>query len=311
MVWALSAAAIAVILIFAFLNSPKRKAIALSFSAMHAHRRRDWVAAGRFYRESHDAASKLKEPGKSRLESQIEIQWAGVLHRQGKLREAEDLIRRGLSKAKAARIREFEIAQGYLCWGDVCADEGRYREAEDHYRKALEGDERGGNLAGTIFDLQRLGDSLIHQERRVEAEEILSRAMVLETQVVHAQLANEGKNPAQHPVISMSLPDVHFCREQYEDARRLYREKVNFWEKQVTRPDNVDLGRLQMRLAFAEARTGHSEEAIEMFSRAEATFTREWGERHPKAVLAGEAKAQLVGARSLVALAPKAAGERS
>jgi len=308
MIWILAGAA-ALILLCVFFLSAKRHVVSLGRSAVHAYTKGDWAAAGKFFRDAHDAAAKLKDPLKSRLESQIKIQWAAVLHRQGKMRDAEDLIRYGLSKAKASGIPEFEVAQGYLRWGDLCADEGRYQEAEGHYRKALEGDERSGNLGGTIFDLQRLGDSLIHQERRAEAEEIINRAIKLETQVVHAQLVSEGKNPAQHPVISMSMPDLHFCREQYEDARRLYREKVGFWEKQVTRPDNVDVGRLQMRLALAEARTGHSAEAIEMYTRAEATFAREWGERHPKAVLAREAKAQLMSARSLASLAPKLAAE--
>jgi len=276
--------------------------MARGFSAMHARQRRNWPLAAKFYQEGHEAAGKLKDPTRSQLESQIEIQWASVLHRQGKMREAEELIRRGISKAKGAALPEFQVAQGYVCWGDLCADESRYLEAEDHYRKALEGDEKSGNLGGTVFDLQRLGDSLIHQERRAEAEEIINRAIALESQVVHAQLACEGKNPAEHAVISMSLPDLHFCREQYEDARRLYREKVNFWEKQVTHPDNIDVGRLQMRLALSEARTGHAEEAIEMYTRAEATFAREWGERHPKAALAREAKAKLLSSRSLASL---------
>jgi hypothetical protein len=104
-------------------------------------------------------------------------------------------------------------------------------------------------------------------------------------------MVREGKNPAEHHVISWSLPDLHFCREQYEDARRLYREKVEFWEKSVTRPDNIDLGHLQMRLAVCEERTGHRDAAIEMYTRAASTFAREWGEEHPKTVAARERKA--------------------
>ena len=107
-------------------------------------------------------------------------------------------------------------------------------------------------------------------------------------------LVRQGKNPATHSVISMSMPDLHFCRQQYEDARRLYQEKVAFWEKQVTRPDNIDVGHLQMRLALSEAKTGHRAEAIEMYTRAESTFQREWCEGHPKAVAAHAAKAAFV-----------------
>ena len=88
----------------------------------------------------------------------------------------------------------------------------------------------------------------------------------------------------------MSMPDLYFCREQYDDARRLYREKVEYWEKQVTRPDNINVGHLQMRLAFSEARTGSVAAAFEMYARAEATFQREWCGLHPKVTAARMAK---------------------
>jgi hypothetical protein len=50
-----------------------------------------------------------------------------------------------------------------------------------------------------------------------------------------------------------------------------------------------------MRLAFAEARTGHVADAIEYYSRAEATYAREWCEGHPKALAARHAKTTLTG----------------
>ena len=293
MLWIVAAVAV-VILLFVFINSPRRLVVALSRAALHCCARKDWTAAANFYRQGYDTAGKLKEPLKSRIQAQIEISWASLLHRQGKMREAEDLFRQGFSKATVeSRQEHILVHQGYLCWGGLCTDEGRYHDAEVHYRQALEGDEKCGNLAGSIFDMQRLADSLIRQERRDEAEEVIHRAIALETRVVHDQLVRQGKNPAEHPVISMSLPDLHFCREQYEDARRLYQEKVAFWERQVTRPDNIDVGHLQMRLALAEARTGHRAEAVEMYTRAESTFQREWCEGHPKAVAAGRAMAAL------------------
>jgi tetratricopeptide (TPR) repeat protein len=294
MFWIIAVVVVA-ILVFLFLNTKVHKALALIRAAVLARNQKNWPMAAKFYRESHDMAAGLHEPLKSKVQSQIEIEWASLLHRQGKMREAEALFRQGFSKANVTCRREHIVVyQGYLCWGDLCADEGRHHDAELQYRKALEGDEKSENLAGMIFDLQRLADSLIRQERREEAEEVIQRAIALETRVIHEQLVRQGKNPAQHPVISMSLPDLHFCRGQYEDARRLYQEKVAFWEKQVTRPDNVDVGHLQMRLALSEARTGHRAEAIEMYSRAESTFQREWCEGHPKAVAAREAKAALV-----------------
>jgi len=295
MLWIVAVAA-AVILLFIFLNSPARLAIALTRTAMHARNRKDWTRAAKFYREALATAARLKDPLKSRIEGQIQIQFASLLYRQGRMRDAEDLFRQGYSKVEVpANYREYQVAQqGFLYWGDLYTDEGRHYEAELQYRKALEGDERTGNLGMTIFDLQRLSDSLILQERRQDAEEVINKTIALETRVIHESLIRQGKNPAEHPVISMNMPDLHFCREQYEDARRLYREKVEYWERQVTRPDNIDVGRLQMRLALAEAQTGHRAEALEMYTRAESTFQREWCEEHPKAAAAREMKTTLM-----------------
>jgi tetratricopeptide (TPR) repeat protein len=295
MIW-IAVAVVVVILLFVFVRSPVRLVYALLRAAMLSRERKDWETAARLYRQAHDVAGKLKGPSlRSKLQGKVEVLWASLLHRQGKMREADEMFRQGFSKVHVGSRRESMLVyHGYLSWGDLCTDEGRYHDAEVHYRQALAGDEKGGNIGGTIFDMQRLSDALIRQERREEAEEVIHRAIALETRVVHENLVRQGKNPATHSVISMSMPDLHFCRQQYEDARRLYQEKVAFWEKQVTRPDNIDVGHLQMRLALSEAKTGHRAEAIEMYTRAESTFQREWCEGHPKAVAAHAAKAAFV-----------------
>ena len=296
MLWALGAVVVAA-LAFAFINRPARLARTLSSAAHHACGKKDWAAAAKFLRLGHEEAGKMQEPLKSRMEAVIEIQWAAVLYRQGQIGEAEDMVRQGLVKGRRALPPESPVLlQGELIWGDLCTDEGRHPEAEQHYRKVLEADEECGNLAAVIFNLQRLADSLIHQGRRIEAEAEIHRAIVVETRVVCQQLLSRGKNPAEHPVISMNQPDLHFCREEYEEARRLYREKVEFWEAQPACPEQIDLGRLQMRLALAEARTGHLAEAIEVYTRAELTLQREWCEQHPKVAAARLARAALISA---------------
>ena len=290
---------IAALLVLLFVGMPTRRAIALTIAAQRACKRRDYQTAARNFRDAHATAGKLREPKKSLIESQIEIAWATLLYRQSKLAEAEDMLRRGFSRTRTAGCYP-RMKPAYVVWGDLCVDQGRHIEAEGHFRTALEGEEQIGNKAGMIFDLQRLGDSLIRQGRREEAEEVLNRAIVLETEVVHAQMARQGKEPGTQRIIAWSLPDLHFCREQYEDARKLYSEKVEYWEKSVTRPDNIDLGHLQMRLAMSDERTGHRAEAIEMYTRAEQTFVREWGDGHPKIAAARQARAALLGENAAV-----------
>lgn len=297
MVWIILAA-IALTGIVIFWNSPTRKTSTLTLLAERELKRRDWPAADRLFRDALEIAHTMGEPGRSRAQALIEIESAESQYCQCRVREAEDLLRKGLAKAGTCyRKGDGLVQHGYLLWGDLCTDEQRYSEAENHYRKALEGDEHTGNTAMMIFDLQRLGDALIRQQRREEAREVIERAIALETSVVHQQLEREGKNAGEFRITSMSMPDLHFCREQYDDARRLYREKVEYWEKQVTRPDNIDVGHLQMRLAFSEAQTGNVTAAIEMYARAESTLQREWGELHPKVAAARMAKeAVLAGA---------------
>jgi tetratricopeptide (TPR) repeat protein len=284
-IWILGVVTVAV-LFFIFINRPARLAASLATAAVHAFGRRDWAAAAKLFGHSYETAGLLKEPMKSRMECQIEMRWAAILYRQGQLSEAEDMLRRGLVTARQHFPSETtELVQASLMWGDICADQERHPEAEEHYRKVLEDEERRGNLAGEVFALQRLGDCFLRQGRRDEAEEAIHRAIGIETQVVREQMAATGQDPAS-PVISMNQPDLHFCRGEYEDARRLYREKVEFWGRQAVRPAAIELGRLQMRLAEAEARTQHAAEAAEMFAAAEATFQYEWCEGHPKAAAA-------------------------
>ena len=293
MYWIAGVVAVIALLYLWWIKSPVATAVALAKAGARARDRKDWPAVVKFCREAHAVAEQLAEPVKTKLEAPIEIEWAAALYRLGRMSEAEELFRRGFSRARATGM---DGAQNpaYLIWGDLCADEGRHPEAEQHYRTALEGAERAGNLGMMIFDLQRIGDSLVRQGRTSEAEEVINRAIALETRVVHEQMIREGKNPAEHHVISWSMPDLLFCRAQYEEARNVYREKVAFWEKSVTRPDNIDLGRLQMRLAAAEARTGHRAEAIEMYARAEATYAREWCENHPRVAEARAARTELI-----------------
>ena len=144
------------------------------------------------------------------------------------------------------------------------------------------------------FDSQRLGHALIVQSRRDEAAAVLEHCAEIETRIVHEQLVREGKDPGTKQIISMSLPDIHFCRERWLEARPLYEEKVSHWEDCVTRPDNIDLGHLKVRLAACQSNSGDPSAAIGTCRRAVSTFEREWSAGHPKVAVAQAALAQLL-----------------
>jgi tetratricopeptide (TPR) repeat protein len=291
--WAIAAAIVA-LLIYRFLSEPSRKVKVRCFSALHACNRKNWKLAAKFYSEAYEIAHRLKEPLRSKMESEIEVQWARVLYRQGDLRAAEDMVSTGLSKGERYFASESEmLLQARLCWGDLCMDEGRYSEAEAHYRKALESDESSDNLAGMIFDLERLSTCLIQQVRQAEAELAIECAITVETRHAREFAFAHGVDPDQYLLTPTSLAKLHFCREQYEDARRLYRAQIEHWETVAKRPDNIDLGELHIQLALAEARTGHFEEAFDAYEKAAAEFEREWCAEHPKVIAVRNAKETL------------------
>jgi len=180
MIWAL-VAGVAAILVLIFILNPARNAIRLTLAAAYARRRGDAALEENLYRQAVDVAAKLKEPLRSKIEGHVEIQWGGLNYRKGQLREAEDLIRRGLVKASISTQREYAVVQeGYIQWGDLCVDQGRYYDAEEHYRQALENDEKTGNVAGIRFELQKIGDVLIRQGRKEDADELVQRAAALD-----------------------------------------------------------------------------------------------------------------------------------
>jgi hypothetical protein len=134
---------------------------------------------------------------------------------------------------------------------------------------------------------------LIHQGRRAEAELVIEDAITLETRHAREFAASRGLDPDWSLLTPTSLPKLHFCREQYEDARRLYRAQVEQWEKAAKGPDNIGLGEMLIQLAQAEVRTGHLEEAIAAYEQAAAKFESGWCQGHPRAIAARKAKAAL------------------
>jgi len=271
MIWALAVIAIGAIAFFIWMNRPSRLVITLSSAADGATNKKDWAGAAKLLKLAREKATTLKDPLCSTMTAVIELQWGTMLYRQGKFEEAEELLRQGLVKARAGLPPGANVLMyGDVAWGDLCTDSGRHEEAEQHYRRVLHVNEDRGNIGGAIFDLQRVADCLIRQERRIEALCEIRRGLEMEAKIVKGD------------PVSMVQPDLVFCREEYEEARKLYRAKAEMWEREGNVPDMIDLGRLYLRLAVSEARTGHTAEANEAFAQAEKAYQRTLAEDHPK-----------------------------
>src|ERR1700756_4611476 len=115
MAWTVAAIVAVLFLLALFVRTPMRRAVALTIAAQRACKRFDFEAAAKLFREARDAAGRLPEPRKALLESQIEIAWATLLYRQGKMSEAEDLLRRGFSHTRAAGCYP-QMRPAYTVW---------------------------------------------------------------------------------------------------------------------------------------------------------------------------------------------------
>ncbi|MCC6364226.1 MAG: tetratricopeptide repeat protein [Bryobacterales bacterium] len=307
--------AVAVLLLLRF-RSPKHQWSAAAKRAGAAFDRRDWLDAERHCRVCLSIAMMLEEPARAMYEGHSLMQLAHALYRLGRMREAESTLRQALPRLRASFTGGHPgISAGHALWGDLCMDQGRYPEAEQQYERAVAADEQIGNIGMMIFALQRLGEVLIQQARWNDAEEVIDRCVKLEVQVLRDELRRTGEQPDGSQILSMSLPDLYFSQRRFEDATRVYQQKVDYWEHTHVRPDSIDLGRLQTRLGIAQAMTGHYEGSVEMLRRAAETYRREWSADHPRVAVSlarlavvlerahrgDEARAAAQGARELLA----------
>ncbi|MBS1855994.1 MAG: hypothetical protein JST11_11560 [Acidobacteria bacterium] len=293
MIWAI-AAAVAILLIHLFLNQPSRKSRALCYSAMRAGKRGNWTLAANFCAEAHATAGKLKEPARSRMQALVDIQWAHVLHRQGRLAEAREKIERGIADTERLFAAPPGILAGaYLWWGDLCMDLNLHQDAEAHYRHAFEDDVARDNLLGIISDLQRLADCLLSLDRRADAEPVIERAIAAEIRQTRELAAARGHKFDEHRITPLSASRLHLCRGEYDDACRVYRFQIERWCTPKNRPNNIDPGLMYLQLAVAEERAGRFEEAARAYEEAASAFERDWCPGHPRALAARDALASL------------------
>jgi hypothetical protein len=139
MVWLIAAGVVLVLVLVVLHKAPVHLIRTINKAAILACQQNDWGTVSNYYREGHEVAGKLLEPRKSKFLWLIELQWASVLHRLGKMREADEMFRSGFAKATVTGRRDdLLIPPAHLDYGDLCTDEGRHCDAERHYRKALE-----------------------------------------------------------------------------------------------------------------------------------------------------------------------------
>ena len=260
-----------------------RRFVVLLKRAHGAFAARSWHRAEALYRQ----ALAIAQDPKSNYDRHCKVQLARIRYRLGDLAEAESLFQHALTDwvAKAPRVWD-DLCSGHVTWGQLCLDQGRYEEAQAHVQEAVQLRRKQGDDGGLITELQTLGDVFLCQGKYEEAERIITQCTDLEKKIIHQSLLRQGKNPANATMISMSQPDLYFSQRRWQEALQVYEQKVVHWERQLTRPDNVDLGHLKMRLAAVLEHLGETAKAAETYRRAEESFRLDWTDAHPRVALA-------------------------
>jgi tetratricopeptide (TPR) repeat protein len=213
---------------------------------------------------------------------------AEALYGRGRLDEASSLVKRAIELfADCFPAGHPEIARAYSLHGELCLDRGEYAQAQRCFQHALAEDQRISNQARMLFTMQRLTEALLLQGNQPRALAIAEDCAVLERVFMEDIECSE-------PYVAMSLPGLSFCQGDWETARRLYREKVDFFECFSGDIPGVDTGQYQMRLAAACEGAGDPAEAAGFYQAAAATYQRSLAEDHPRVAIALVRSARLL-----------------
>jgi len=130
-----------------------------------------------------------------------------------------------------------------------------------------------------IFPLQRLADALLEQENtRGRRPTVIEHCVEIEK----VFLASKHAGQNQPTAISMTAPTRALCEAISLPTRRLYDEKVRFFESSAANSSGIDVMRYQLHLAEAQQGQGNVEKArgdtYLRLCRAEKLF----GPQHPR-----------------------------
>lgn len=240
-------------------------------------RRARWAIEQRRYREAEglllDALRLSNHPTR---QAAAFVALGETMHRLGRFPEADRYLRSALAAMEAIfPDGHFEIGRAFALRGELEIDQGDYAEAQRCFQHALAEDERLGNQARRLFTLQRLGEVVWRQGNEARALALAERCLSLERDFMNEVSPRLGRQ-----YILMSLPDVRFCQGEWDDARRLYQEKVEHFERFAA--PGIDVGHYQWRLAAALEKVGDGAGAARFYRRSAETYRRSFCADHPR-----------------------------
>jgi CHAT domain-containing protein/tetratricopeptide (TPR) repeat protein len=231
----------------------------------------------------------LDAQGNPVVSAALRASLGGTLQYLGRLSEAEEVLRQGLSLIDRAPPRQsapesgdpvatkFDLLNNL---GNVLQSQGRYHEAEDMLRRALAVYEnRPANVSGTMA-MTNLGLVLKREGRYAEAEVLYKRALSIDEQVLGPNNMEVVKSLI---LLAALLDDVGG---HSEEAIALYRRALSILSKVPGLPDNDDNMAMALgNLATAYNNMGNYAEAEKVQLRALEMRVKHLGPNHPNVAL--------------------------
>ena len=203
---------------------------------------------------------------------------ASVLSGQGRYRDLEELVRRGIREAEQARsaLSPATVAVGLNNLAFAVYGQGRYREAENLFKQAL--DNRMQILPPDHPDiaqsLSNLAAVLSAQGRHEEAEALQRRALSI----------REKRLAKGHPDITISLNNLaveYQAQGKLQEAEALFRQAVTIRE-QVLSPNQPLVAESVYNLAQVVGLQGRLDEAERLIRHALEIFEKSLGGKHAR-----------------------------
>ncbi|MBF0628879.1 MAG: tetratricopeptide repeat protein [Magnetococcales bacterium] len=202
--------------------------------------------------------------------AEAEMLLAKIRFSQGKMAEASQ----GVSKAQS--MREHSLGPDHNLVAESLRERGRYLVAQGEFtagdlflRRSVEILERFNSDSTRLElaeSLERLGESLLQQDRGQEAEPLFTRVLQLREKLL-------GK---EHPTLVKILNDLALLRLSHNDfpnAKALFERSLAVTEKRLG-ADHLQVAFILSNLAQIELRQGHKEEAERLFERSGAAAER-------------------------------------
>lgn len=204
---------------------------------------------------------------------------ADVLHREGRLEEADSLLRRSVEENPDVLEASFNL-------GRLLQDMGRYEEASEYFQRALEIDPgyapAHNNLGVVLFRMGRRDEAMEHWETAlriqpdyVDVHRNRGNALVSMGRLGQAVEAYQRALQAapDDQQIRFRMGVLYFRQGRHEEAVRVFREIV------VREPGHADA---LNNLGLSLSRLGRPGDALEYYDRATTirpSFTEAWHNR--------------------------------